>query len=276
MATPIRSYISIARWPEGMDEAARASALAKAFSVDAYTAKELAKRQPPTILRRIEESQVAGTLAALEGAGIAAMATSIADIAARAMPPRAKSFDLAGGDPSKLVIELWHESEKRTVAFDDVVMLVRGTVHVPAGHHDADTAVAVSHMLQSSQSISDWDQGHSARARLKHVDLLDVYERGGKSFRIEAQRCNFDFLSAAKAATPAENLQLMQDSLRSRCPNARFDDHFGTARFLTAFVPDLAAHTKTKATHSGAGSDAKSLSAFQFYSAWVSLLVGGA
>ncbi|MBL9031777.1 MAG: hypothetical protein JNM80_08725 [Phycisphaerae bacterium] len=248
-----RAYLSIVAWPPAFDQPRRADALARCLGLDRYRSNELARRATPAIFARLPMDHCAKVAEQIRDWGGTAVPVLGTHIQAALDPIRLKSAAKAP-DSSLWVAQPWRGD---AITFDAsrITALLRAHVRAPKSTGEGDFAVQGLHQLHGTLSAADWDQGHSRRARLEVVELLDLHTLDGHHLRVIADKFSFDAALPSLAGTSRENTDALAAGFAAPA-RVEVNTGFETARFLAEYAPDFVE------------GDWRALGGFSVFSAW--------
>lgn len=258
-----RSYITVVAWPPAMTEAMRIDSLTAMLGIDRVRSRGLARRQVPAILARDERDHAERVALELRTMGVAAVAVPGPALAEHMNPTLIRSIERLDDGGLQLTFS---KGNPEVLDPRRLLCLVRGHARSADGIQGKDFGVGALHQLQGTLSARDWDQGHSARARVAMVEVLDLHTIDGPHWRMVGGHCRIDHswgrFGGHEADTPRELLDAVAETLAKRpgagSVAAKVDREFDHAQFLVEFTPDF-----------GIAGDWRSLRGFSLYSAWV-------
>jgi hypothetical protein len=254
------AFLSVVRWPQGMDRDALVAALGEAAGVDPFHAEQrLAKGKTPAVIQRIDPSLVPTVLAALKSRGVPAIAPTASLLRSFAPPIRAKRLARAIGAPEPMFMcEPWHE-ESFGFAAKQIGIMVRG--RLTRSQSSARTEQAgFGYDPITGTLYTQFETVRESRSTIS--DILDIYLRDRRRIRVNGDKFNFDILGPERGYTDNENIDKLSVILAECAPRAIID--LGFADFSCP-ASVLGSYRTTPA--GGAIKDDHPV--FDFYSAWV-------
>lgn len=270
-----RAYLTIARWPEGFDEARRVETLVGATDLEPATARLAVRRETPMIAQFVSTIDRAPILDFLGRHGIVALAPTRADLDRLPDPIAAKRLaEAIGSDGALYMVEPWH-GESEGLRTRDIRLLVRGSIRAshttiqadPNAAHDAARGYIIGGVPGAlARRMADDSDRVERTTQVRSTELLDIYTNDRRRFRISTDKFNFDVLGAQRSYTGRRNLDALAARLVERSPGARFDEGFA------GFHPP--GDTRAQPQHTGGDGIMRSrgdLASFDFYSRWFAL-----
>ncbi len=265
-------YVTLARWPQGLDERGQVELLIAATGLDPFMARQRVAHGIPGVLLRIDEVAGRDMIERLEQAGAMAIGLSPAQVAAAPEPHKAKRLVEAQGAPEPMyMVEPWH-GEHEGLLCKDVFLLVRGKIDRSRVRVNTAFVDGAGGALSTSMSTGalggamplGMTGSHPTRSTtIKFTYIIDLYTRSGRRVRIDADKFNFDVLGDEKGLTNLDNIDKLALRLATQCKGAMVDTgfaHFRVAPELDRHVArDLAGTAITKRDEGPA---------FELYSVW--------
>jgi hypothetical protein len=256
MTSTEREYVSIVEWPAGCGDALRMGAFTEVLGADAFQAKEWMRRTLPSVFSRETSARAAEVVADLRSRGIIAVCVPMLAIKARLEPPLLRQLTrVKAGSAYEFGLG---RAGLSTLEAKHIVLVVRGHLRNVPGHDEGELGVQALHQLQGTLSAEDWDQGHTARRRLRLVEVVDIHSAAGGQWRIIGGRCAIAGVPDGEPATTRAGLDHLVAQITRDNPRVIVDNRFEHATFTAEIAPDF-----------GVTGDWRSLGGFSVYSAWL-------
>lgn len=262
MSAKDRGYIFIVRWPAGLREVTdRVEALVKVLSIDAYAAREVARRATPTLAVRTDPAAAGVAVQELHAIRIPAIVTSHDEIASRIDAPRLLNLRPALGAPEPMYQASVENGGAVGFRTADLRLLVRGRTRVMVGELKGDPN-PLSMRMDPLTNMPMPDSPVVRTRTAKFSELLDLHLRDGTHYRCDASR--FSFIDVLDSLGPAdiENVDRLAVKLTEQAPRALIDTAFERATWLSGVVGEFMSVRAARG-----GSDRRGMLAFSIYSA---------
>lgn len=268
-----KAYLSILDWPDAMDDAARAAAIARSTGLDAYQAGLAVKRGFPQVVLRMDPPAADRAADLLHAAGATAVAPRQSEMAAQGLARRVKSLSPALGAPEPLyACEMWRD-EPDVLRPRELALIVRGTVvsterRVSGG--SSGVAGPASYALAGiggAMVAAAMDSTPTTSTKIRTAEILDLYPCSGGRLRIDSDKFNFEVLGPVRGVSDRESMSRLVERLRREAPRALYDDGFAAFR-----CPPDTIRTHFIDTAGPAVRKTDQAPAFEFYSTWVAMM----
>ncbi|MFZ4573179.1 MAG: hypothetical protein ACOYN0_02200 [Phycisphaerales bacterium] len=270
----MNAYLSITRWPEGIDEAGKVRLLCTHAGIDPYTARLCAVRGVPLVAGRFDEDVCKDIAARLATEDVGVHSPTKAELAAIVTAPRVKALHPALGAPEPMyTVECW-DGRTAVLKSRHIVMLVRARLDSSSTTSTVSTGgqggMLASGMLMGAPGIAlaaaqGGNVDRSTRAKISHV--LDIYVKNGTRVRIDGDKFSFEVLGDAKSYSDLQNMDILTTRLGSEAPRAVIETGFKNFKCPGDIVSD--AFSAVGGTGIRRRNDA---GPFDFFSAWIYLL----
>jgi hypothetical protein len=271
----MNAYLSIARWPDHLDEADKVRLLCTHVGLDPYAARLIAVRPVPLVVGRYEHAVCLDSARRLREAGVGAYAPTRADFDTIKSAPRVKALLPALGAPEPMyTVECW-DGRTAVLKSRHIVMLVRARLDsssvsstIRSGGGTGGSMAAG--MMLGSPLIGMAASGGSSverTSRHKSSHVLDIYVKNGTRVRIDGDKFNFDVLGDAKSYADLQNMDLLTNRLATEAPAAVIETGFKNFKCPADVMSDAFSAVGDAGVHrrNDAGP-------FDFFSAWIYLL----
>jgi hypothetical protein len=264
-----KAYLAVLQWPDAMDEAAQAAAIARAAGLDAYQAGLVARRGTPQIVARLDAEMAEVGAAQLHEAGATALALRQSVLGRAPEPARLKRLVPAVGAPEPMyTCEIWR-GEDTGLRAADLYLIVHARLRSTEARTKADAQVSSAIVYGGLEgaaiatAMNGLDSGVSRSSRISVTEMLDLWLKDGSRLRIDGSKFNFDVLGERRSRTQADNMAHLLGRLRAECPRALVDEGFAEFRCPPEFVRSHFIDAGESAVRKTSEAPA-----FEFYSAW--------
>jgi hypothetical protein len=271
-----RDFLTIIRWPDGLDRNGRAALLAKATGLDEATMRVRVGQQPPAILATIPREQAARAAVAIRRAGGDAFAPTMFDVESLGETFKVKRMFPSGGG---FRAELWNGGT-RDFAGPEVEIIIRARLsETKAAPRPSALAAAASDSLMNPYLGTGWalgggyglalgfaatysEIGATTERSSRISEKLDIHLRSREVLQIDGDKFGFEILGTTKGLTDSTNIDRLCERFISASPDAIVDPYFS----LWKAPPDV---KRLRLPRMLANREDP---AFAFYSRWAALM----
>lgn len=235
-----RAFLTIIRWPDGLDRHARALLLARASGIDEVTLRVRIGQSPPAILGSIPRERAVAAARAVRAAGGDAFAPAMADIEAlgesikiRRLLPAGGSFraELWNGnsvhlDGSAIEVIIRARLSETKVAPQPSTLVSTTTDSLMNPYLGTGWALGGGYGLALGFAASYSDLAPAAEKRSRLSEKLDIHLNSRTVLQVDGDKFGFEVLGLNKGLTDSINIDRLCELLIESAPHAIVDPYF--------------------------------------------------